>query len=145
MKLLAIKTAGDIRAAVLAPTPGRPSVEVTTEGTTLKGVRIGQCHFTSEAYGSAFKVLREVEFTEEQRYRVKAEVPNFPASVDYIEDFTAARAKQDSYGSSDGLVVTMEQVRVLVDDDRKVVREVGADEPEGGALPPPPEGDDLPF
>ena len=59
MRLTIIKTEGEIRAAMLAPTPGRRRIELTTEGSTIKDVRVGQCHFQPGDYSSGVKVLCE--------------------------------------------------------------------------------------
>lgn len=143
MKLKKIKTEAEIRAALNAETPGRPRVEMLTEDSTIKGVRIGQCHLKGGQYGSSLEVFREVEFDEASRYRVKAEIKGFPPQVDYFEDFGDARNKVASYDASTGVVVSQDQVRVLVDSDGKVVRELAEDELEGGN--PDPAEDLVPF
>jgi len=131
MKLKKIKTEAEIRDAISAPlAEGRERVEVTSKDGTLQSVRIGLCHFSMGQY-SSFEVAREVEYEETSRFRVKATVPGFPVQVDYFEDYGAAVAKRDSYGDTPGVTVECDtkQVRVLIDRDGNVVREVGEDEP----------------
>lgn len=143
MRLEPVKLEGEIRAAMLAPTPDRPRIEMTTEGTTLKAVRVGQCHFASESYGG-LKVLREVEFERANRYRVKGEVPDsgLPPQVDYIEGYTQANQRRDQYDLTK-VEVSVEQVEVYIDAQGNVVREVGEEEPP--AAPPAKPDDDMPF
>lgn len=114
MKLSKIKTEAEIRAALNAPTPGRPRVETTSVNGNLKEVRIGQCHIGIINYND-FSVMAEMPFEQAKRYKVSATAQGFPPAVSYHEDYADARTKSESFGAGVSVVFDNNQVDVLID------------------------------
>jgi hypothetical protein len=125
LKLKQIKTIAELESAIYA---GRPSgegfVDITTVDGTIKAARVGSAHFRMEAYGTV-GLFREIEHEEADRYRLIAKAQGFKPQVTYHESLSDLRAKQKSYGDT---VETddnsAEQVKVLLNDNGDVVREV---------------------